>query len=48
MENANLTLKNQNTSIDKLENQWSIHLVLYDTLTSRAKLSNNGQRSYSA
>jgi hypothetical protein len=42
-ENANLTNKDLNTSIDKPENRWNIHLVSYDTLTSRAKPSCNGQ-----
>jgi hypothetical protein len=45
-ENASLTHGNQNTSIDKPENRWNIHLVSYDTLTSRAKPSSNGQLSY--
>jgi len=44
-ENANLTHQNLNTSIDKPENRWNIHLVSYDTLTSRAKPSSNGQLS---
>jgi len=35
-ENANLTHEDLNTSIDKPENRWNIHLVSYDTLTSRA------------
>jgi hypothetical protein len=43
MENANLTHEDLNTSIDKPENRWIIHLVLYDPLTSRAKQSTNGQ-----
>jgi len=33
MENANITHKVLNTSIDELENRWNIHVVLYDTLT---------------
>jgi hypothetical protein len=45
-ENVNLTHKDLNTSIDKPENRWNIHLVSYDTLTSRAKPSSNGQLSY--
>ena len=45
-ENANLTQDNLNTSIDKPENRWNIHLVSYDTLTSRAKPSSNGQLSH--
>ena len=45
-ENANLTYKNLKTSIDKPENQWNIYLVSYDTLTSRAIPSSNGQLSY--
>jgi len=47
-ENPNLTRENQNTSIDEPENRWNIHHVSYDTLTSRAKPSSNGQLSYSA
>jgi hypothetical protein len=45
-ENANLTHEDLNTSIDEPENRWNIHLVSYDTLTSRAKPSSNGQLSY--
>jgi len=45
-ENANLTHEDLNTSIDEAENRWNIHLVSYDTLTSRAKPSSNGQLSY--
>jgi hypothetical protein len=44
-ENANLTHENQNTSIHEPEHGWNIHLVSYDTLTSRAKPSSNGQLS---
>jgi hypothetical protein len=44
-ENANLTHEDLNTSIDERENRWNIHLVSYDTLTSRAKPSNNGELS---
>jgi len=42
-ENANLTHEDWNTSIDEPENRWNIHLVLYDTLTSRGKPSSNAQ-----
>jgi hypothetical protein len=45
-EHANLTHKDPHSSIDKQEDRWNIQLVLYDTLTSRAKLSSNGQLSY--
>ena len=45
-ENVNLTQEDLNTSIDELENQWNIHPVLYDTLTSRAKPSSNGWLSH--
>jgi len=45
-ENANLTHEDRNTSIDEPENGWNIHLVSYDTFTSRAKPSSNGQLSY--
>jgi hypothetical protein len=44
-ENANLTHEELNTSIDELETRWNIDLVLYDTLTSRAKPSSVGQLS---
>jgi len=47
-ENANLTHEDPNTSIDEPENRWNIHHVSYDTLTSRAKPSSNGQLSYCA
>jgi len=46
--NANLTHEDLNTSIDKPENRWNIYLLSYDTLTSRAKPSSNGQLSYCA
>jgi hypothetical protein len=42
-DNANLTHKDLNTSIDKPENRWNIHIVSYDTFASRAKSSSNGQ-----
>jgi len=45
-ENANLTHEDLNTSIDEPVNWSNIHLVSYDTLTSRAKPSSNGQRFY--
>jgi hypothetical protein len=45
-ENMNLTHEHLNTSIDEPENQCNIHLVLYNTLTSRAKASSNGRLSY--
>jgi len=44
--NANVTNEDLNNSIDQPENGWNIHLVLYDTLTSRAKPSSNSQHSY--
>jgi len=47
-ENANITHEDMNTSIDELKNRCNIHLVSYDTLTSRAKSSSNGQLSYCA
>jgi hypothetical protein len=34
-ENANLTCNDLNTSIDKPEHRWNIHLVWYDIITSR-------------
>ena len=46
--NANLTHEDPNTSIDEPETRWNIHLVLDDTLTSRAKPSSNGQLSHCA
>jgi len=45
-ENANLPHKDLITSIEQPENWWNIHLVLYDTFTSRAKPSSNGQLSH--
>jgi hypothetical protein len=47
-ENATLTHKDLNPSIDELENRCNIYLVSYDNLTSRAKPSSNGQLSYCA
>jgi hypothetical protein len=46
--NVNLTHQDLNTSIDQPESRWNIHLVLYNTLTSRAKPSSNGQYCYCA
>jgi len=45
-ENANLTHRDLNTSINEPENRWNIHLVSYHTLTSRAKPSSNGWLSH--
>jgi hypothetical protein len=45
-ESANLTHKGRNTSIDEPYNRWNIHLVSYDTLTSRAQPSNNSRLSH--
>jgi len=45
-ENANVTHEDLNTSLDEPENSWYIHLVSYDTLTSRAKPTSNGQLSH--
>jgi len=45
-ENANLTHKDLNSSIDKPVIRWNIHLVSYHTLTSRAKPSSNGKHFY--
>jgi len=47
-ENANPTNEDLNTSIEDSENRWNIHLVSYDTLTSRAKPSSNGRLSHCA
>jgi len=47
-ENANITQNDLNTTIDEPENQWNIHLVSYDTLTSRAKPSSDGRLSHSS
>jgi len=44
--NVNHTNDDLNTSIDEPENRWNIHLVSYDTLTSRAKPSSNGRLSH--
>jgi len=46
--NANPTHKDLNSSIDELHNQWNIHLLSYNTFTSRAKPSTHGQLSYCA
>jgi len=46
--NANLTHENLNCSVDDPGNRSNIYLVLYDTLTSRAKASSNGELSYCA
>jgi hypothetical protein len=45
-ESTNLTYEDLNTSIDEPENRWIIHLVSYDTLTSRAKPSSIGWLSH--
>jgi len=45
-ESANLTHEDLNTGIDEPENRWNIHLVSYDTSTSRAKPSSNGCLSH--
>jgi len=45
-ENLNLTHDDLNSSLDEPEIRWNIHLVSYDTLTSRAKPSSNGQLSH--
>jgi len=42
-ENVNLTHKALNTSITEPVNWWNMHLVSYDTITSRTTLSSNGQ-----
>jgi len=47
-DNANFTQEDLNTSIDEPENGCTIHLVSYDTVTSRAKPPSNGQLSYCA
>jgi hypothetical protein len=41
-----LTHEDLNRSIDEPENRWSIHLLSYATLTSRAKPSSNGSLSH--
>ena len=46
VENVDLTHEDLNTSIDEPESRWNIYLVSYDTLTSRAKPSSNGQLSH--
>jgi len=42
-ENGDLTQEDLTTTIDEPENRWNIHLASYDTLTSKVKLSSNGQ-----
>jgi hypothetical protein len=46
IETANFMHEDLNTSIDEPENRRKIHLVSYDTLTSRAKPSSNGWLSH--
>ena len=46
MADPNLTHEDLNTSLDMPENRSNVHLQLYDTLTSRAKPSSNGQLSH--
>jgi hypothetical protein len=46
--NAKPTDEDLNTSLDKPDNRCIIHLVSYDTTTSRAKLSRYSQRFYCA
>jgi hypothetical protein len=48
MENANLTHEDLDTSIDEVDNRWNIDLGSYDTISSRVKLSSNGQLSHSS
>jgi hypothetical protein len=45
-ENANFTYEDLKNSIDKSESRWNIHLISYDTLTSRAKPSCKAQLSH--
>jgi len=47
-ETANPTHTDLNPSTEEPGNPWNIQLVSYDTLTSRAKPSSNGQLSYCA
>ena len=44
--NANFTREDLNTSFVEPETRWNVHLVSFDTLTSIAKPSSNGQLSY--
>jgi len=48
LENTSLTHEDVNTGIDEPENRWNIQHLSYDTLTSIAKPSSIGQRSYCA
>jgi len=45
-ENTNLTDEDRNTTTDKPDNRWKIHLVSYDTIPSRAKQSSNSHLSH--
>ena len=45
-ENVNFTYEDPNTRLDEPENRWNVQLVSYDTLTSRAEPSSNGQFSH--
>jgi len=47
-ENVNHTHEDLYISINEPDNRGNIHLVSYDSLTSRAKPSSNGQLSYCA
>jgi hypothetical protein len=42
---VNLTEEDLNTSLAEPENRWNIHLLSFETLTSRAKSSSNSQLS---
>ena len=42
----NLAHEDLNTCLDEPQIRWNIHLVSYDTITSRAKPSSNGQLSH--
>jgi hypothetical protein len=45
-ENANISHEDLNSTVDEPENRWNVHLVSYDTLTSRAKPTSNGRLSH--
>jgi len=47
-ENVNLSHKDLDTRSEKPEIRWNMHLLSYETLTSRAKPSSNGKLSYCA
>jgi len=46
VDNRNLTHQDLNTSVHEPDNLWNIHLLSYNTSSSRARPSGNGQLPY--